>query len=315
MILERATEVATDMDPDVGNLASLTLDEQRGMPSVAFLALPEELRLLIYEQLYALLAAPGTTNLAPLSHAVLRTCRQVYIERLPTYRASLGPYYRNTHFTLQVGINWSTCFAEIGKAPTKYLDRNIPQHDFDKISHLPLIVHRDRGTGTGDITDYILTLIHPLGGWRVRSPQGQQALPKGPPEPRWPHRSGSRGQMVDGRLQTFRRFQPWVLNSAPWSKLPPIIDPKRAVWDYHASEEEVRRACEEHRDDDGGGLQKHLLALLERRSFLEIGGMEKNGSLVTICVGFGATSSIPQSHMVQSVATQPLGSRPDYMAL
>ncbi|KAK6435717.1 hypothetical protein LTR95_008091, partial [Oleoguttula sp. CCFEE 5521] len=158
--LERPADAGIAMEADLANLASLTLDEQSGLPPMTFLALPEELRLLIYEHFYAPVPANGSIPLSPLPDAILRTCRQVYTECLPIYRAGRDTYYSPSHFDLILD-------ATVSQSQAEERILSIPERDFDKIANLTITVLSSKPIC---IKNRTYTLIHPHGGWRIEWP-------------------------------------------------------------------------------------------------------------------------------------------------
>nr|OQO23558.1 hypothetical protein B0A51_09195 [Rachicladosporium sp. CCFEE 5018] len=151
MILERPASTGIAMEADLANLASLTLDEQSGIPPSTFLALPEALRLLIYEHLDAPVPANGSIPLSPLPNAKLRTCRQVYTECLPIYRTGCDIYYSSSHFDLILD-------ASISQSQAEERILSIPEQDFDKIANLTTTALSSRPI---IIANRVYTLIHP----------------------------------------------------------------------------------------------------------------------------------------------------------
>nr|OQO23564.1 hypothetical protein B0A51_09202 [Rachicladosporium sp. CCFEE 5018] len=127
------------------------------MSSPSLLALPKELRLLIYEHLYAPVPANGSIPLSPLSNAILRTCRQVYTECLPIYRTGRDTYDSSSYFDLILD-------ASISQSQAEERILSITEQDFDKIANLTMSALSSRPI---IMANRVYTLIYPHGGWRI----------------------------------------------------------------------------------------------------------------------------------------------------
>nr|OQO25733.1 hypothetical protein B0A51_10197 [Rachicladosporium sp. CCFEE 5018] len=127
------------------------------MSSPTLLNLPKELHLRIYEYVYPCSFFPIPIPLAPLSHALPRASKQIYLECLPTYLACRQIYYSERHFTLYLD-------STIPAAASEALIQQIPKQDFDKIVHLTITARSDTSASLAYAKDWIHKLVHPNGG-------------------------------------------------------------------------------------------------------------------------------------------------------
>ncbi|OQO10089.1 hypothetical protein B0A48_04445 [Cryoendolithus antarcticus] len=216
------------------------------MPPATLLALPEELRLLIYGQLFTPLPATATIPLSPPAYAVLRTCRQIYVEALPLYRARYGNYYSTSHFTLILD-------DIIPKSEAEARILSISEQEFDKITNLTITARPPGSKGPDYAEDWTYTLIHPHGGWRMERPaacryhnmswpmEGEEVLP-------------------NGRLVTHQRYRPQY-NEAEAEAMKVAWPRRKGVWGVIFEKRGVLRCCSKLARRSGG-LRTHVLELV-----------------------------------------------------
>nr|OQO23556.1 hypothetical protein B0A51_09192 [Rachicladosporium sp. CCFEE 5018] len=202
------------------------------VPLPTLLALPKELRLEIYTTLYPATPSESPIPLLPLSYNLLHTSKQIYLECLPTYIACYNDYYSASKFTLSVHGSSDTS-PEVEQQIT-----SISEKDFNRITNLTITVRPTLGDSSepkneseNPENNWIFTLVHPYGGWRITRPPG-------PPGKFVP---GVVSDEDGGRVLTWRRFRPWVTRVSPGSS-ETVIAPTKA---------------------SGGGLRGHVLELVK----------------------------------------------------
>nr|OQO23561.1 hypothetical protein B0A51_09198 [Rachicladosporium sp. CCFEE 5018] len=223
------------------------------MSPTSFLTLPKELRLEIYTILYPPTLSESPILLSPLSYNLLHTSKQIYLECLPTFTACYDNYYSASKFTLSVRGSSDTSLG------TEQQIKSISEKDFNRITNLTITVRPTLGDSSepkneseNPENDWIFTLVHPYGGWRITRPPG-------PPGKFIP---GVVSAEDGGRILTWRRFRPWVTRVSPGSS-ETVIVPTKASWDYHAGEKKLIAACRRCCRSRGGGLRGHVLELVK----------------------------------------------------
>lgn len=128
-------------------------------PTSRLLALPKELRLLIYEALYPA-DFPSIHNIdlfsaEPPPKALLLTCKQIHHESATLYTASFRNYWSSSSFILNPG-----------PAPRDAI-LSLPMREMQHINHIRL-----HAPGV----DFTAFLVHPNGGWGLISSEEERSF-------------------------------------------------------------------------------------------------------------------------------------------
>ncbi|OQO10091.1 hypothetical protein B0A48_04448 [Cryoendolithus antarcticus] len=141
--------------------------------SPTLLTLPKELRLEIYTILYPPTPSESPFPLSPLSYNLLRTSKQIYLECLSTYIACYNDFYSASKFTLSVYGS-----SDTGPEIEQQI-KSISEKDFNRITNLTITVRPTLGDSSepnngsrNPENNWIFTLVHPYGGWRITRPRG-----------------------------------------------------------------------------------------------------------------------------------------------
>lgn len=176
-------------------------------PISRLLALPKELRLLIYEALYPA-QHPSDQQIdiasaSPPSKAPLLTCKQIHQETKALYVTSFRTYWAASHFIVHRN-------AQAPKALAREAILSLPLREMQHITHLRILA-----PGTKAEDDFSAYLVHPNGGWGLISGAGSSP--------------------------TFRRYRRWTRRAHP--NADSVVVPTKAAWDGHGDESGLWETC------------------------------------------------------------------------